>query len=235
MNVPDAELELDHPTEIAALLEELAQSHRPLHVQGASGGALSLQALLLERTAQQLWLRLPGLGPQTPAWLLDEPLRLSAVLGKVQVEFQDSGPRQVADQGGLPALALHLPTRMRRVQRRQAFRVAPVSHHPPRATLPQAGAQPMRMGTQDLSASGVALIWPRADAPPALDQRLDGVELELERGLRISVSLRVQHTRLNDQGEWVVGCVFLPLPAPSERQLLSHLNQLQRRHRVLKR
>ena len=133
-------------------------------------------------------------------------------------------------------LRIALPARLRRHQRRQAFRVSPVSQHHPRALVPVAGQpRPLRLNTQDLSAGGVALIWSSKDGPPSVDQRLDGVELELERDLRLSVNLRVEHLRHNARGEWVLGCAFVNLPAQTERQLLLHLNQLQRRHRVISR
>jgi hypothetical protein len=41
--------------------------------------------------------------------------------------------------------------------------------------------------------------------------------------------------RQNDQGQWVVGCAFIGLTAQAERVLLLHLNQLQRRQRLLAR
>lgn len=234
MNAPEVDLELHHPSDIAALLDELVHGHAPVHAQAAAGQALSLPALNFDRTSQQLALRLPGLEAQAPLWLLEAPLQLNAVLGKVRIEFEHHQRRHVATHDGWPVLVLSAPERMRRLQRRQAFRVAPLSQHHPRAVVPMADrTQPLCMSTQDLSASGVALLWPLPDALPALHQRLDGVELELERGLRVDVSLQVQHTRLNARGEWVIGCGFVQLPAPSERQLLLHLNQLQRRHRVL--
>lgn len=228
------DLELDHPSEIAALLEEAIQSQLKLHLQSNSGEAVELLPLRLDRSRAVLLLRLPGLQESAPAWLLNGAVHAHALLDKVRIDFDLDAPRHLLSEGGLPLLQLTLPARMRRHQRRQAFRVAPVSQHHPRATVPMAGqSRPLRLTTQDLSAGGVALIWPNPDTLPALDQRIDGVEIELERELRISVSLSVEHVRKSARGEWVVGCAFVNLAPQAERQLLLHLNQLQRRHRVI--
>lgn len=236
MNAADDDLELDHATDIAALLNEVAKAKALVHLQGAAGDELTLQALAFEATDGRLHLRLPGLQAQAPDWTLHAPLHAHTMLGKVRIDFDldlDT-PRQVVEQSGLPVLALGAPSRVRRHQRRHAYRVTPLSKQYPRASLSRPGqTRPLRMGTQDLSASGVALVWPQAIAAPAPGQRLDGVELELERGQRIAVNLQVEHVRPGFTGEWVVGCAYVQLPAQSERQLLLHLNQLQRMHRML--
>lgn len=231
------DLEIDHPSEIAVLFEEAVESQLRLHLQAPDGPELALPVQRVDRAAYALELRLPGLVAQAPSWLLSGPVHAFAVLDKVRIDFDlPSGERETHDRGGPPVLRIALPARLRRHQRRQAFRVSPVSQHHPRALVPVAGQpRPLRLNTQDLSAGGVALIWSSGEGPPSVDQRLDGVELELERDLRLSVNLRVEHLRHNARGEWVLGCAFVNLPAQTERQLLLHLNQLQRRHRVISR
>lgn len=232
----DAEdLEIDHPSEIAALFEEAVESQLRLHLQAPDGSELDLVMLRVERQGRQLELRLPGLVAQAPPWLLEGPVHASATLGKVRIDFElPLASRTLAGQDAPPVLRVALPTRLRRHQRRQNFRVTPVSQHHPRAVLPMAGQlRPLRLRAQDLSAGGLALVWPADMQRPVVGQQLDRVELELERDLRLSVSLRVEHLSLNLLGECVAGCAFVQLAAQTERQLLLHLNQLQRRSRVL--
>ncbi len=230
----DDDLELDHPSEIAALIEEAVQEQVRLHLESPNSETLELLLLRVDRAQASLQLRLPGLLAQAPEWLLQGPVHAHAVLDKVRIDFDLGDERQLSSEEGLPVLHLALPARMRRHQRRQAFRVAPVSQHHPRAVVPIAGqTRPLRLATQDLSAGGVALLWPESVELPTLDQRLEGVEVELERELRVSVSLSVEHVRRNPRGEWVVGCAFVNLATQAERLLLLHLNQLQRRHRVI--
>jgi c-di-GMP-binding flagellar brake protein YcgR len=231
----DDDLELDHPSEIAALIEEAVHSQVRLHMEAPGGELLELLPLSVDRARGLLQLRLPGLQASAPAWLLNGPVHAHAMLDKVRIDFDlAEGGRQLLSESGLPLLQLPLPMRLRRHQRRQAFRVAPVSQHHPRALVPVAGqTRPLRLTTQDLSAGGVALIWPGPDTLPVPGQRLDGVELEMERELRVSLGLNVEHVRRNARGDWVVGCAFVNLAPQAERQLLLHLNQLQRRHRVI--
>lgn len=232
--MPADDLELDHPTGIASLLAEAVQTQQRLTLTAPSGEALALMPVRVEAATASLLLRLPGLQPDAPHWLLHGAVHAQVLLDKVRVDFELAEARELQSDGGLPVLRIPLPDRVRRHQRRQAFRVAPISQHHPRAVLPVAGQpRPMRLVTQDLSAGGVALRWPAGVALPALAARLDGVELELERELRVGVNLVVEHVRQDARGDWVVGCAFRALQPQAERQLLLHLNHLQRRHRVV--
>jgi c-di-GMP-binding flagellar brake protein YcgR len=236
MRAADDDLEIDHPSDIAALLDEAVQSSAQLHLTGPNQEEMALVMLRWDQSLGIL-LRLPGLRAEAPQWLLKEAVHAHAVLDKVRIDFALGPVRQLLEADGLPVLKIEAPQRMRRHQRRQAFRVAPSSKHHPRALLALAGnSRPTRLATQDLSAGGVAIIWTEGDGSlPVQGQRLDGVELELERELRLLLSLQVEHVRQNDQGQWVVGCAFIGLTAQAERVLLLHLNQLQRRQRLLAR
>lgn len=232
--MPDADLELDHPTGISSLLAEAIQSQQRLTLTAPGGEALALMPVRQDGAASSLLLRLPGLQLEAPDWLLSGPVHAQVLLDKVRVDFELGERRALQMDSGLPVLCVPLPQRVRRHQRRQAFRVAPISQHHPRAVLAIADqARPLRLVTEDLSAGGVALRWPAGIALPSLDTRLDGVELELERELRVGVNLVVEHLRQDARGDWVVGCAFRDLQPQAERLLLLHLNQLQRRHRVV--
>lgn len=236
MRAADDDLEIDHPSDIAALLDEAVQSAVHLHLTGPNQEEMALAPL---RWDQQLGilLRLPGLRADVPQWLLTGPVHAHAVLDKVRIDFSLGPARQLLEADGLPVLKIEAPQRMRRHQRRQAFRVTPSSKHHPRALVPLAGdSRPRRLATQDLSAGGVAIIWTEGkDTLPAQGHRFDGVELELERELRLLISLQVEHVRQNEQDQWVLGCAFIGLTAQAERVLLLHLNQMQRRQRLLAR
>ena len=130
-------------------------------------------------------------------------------------------------------LRVALPPRMRRHQRRQAFRVPPNNQHFPRAYWRQPTlTSTTKITLCDLSAGGLGLFWPRNLPHPKAGDELDGVEIELEREQRIRVKVRVEHTRTAPEG-LVVGCAFVGLNPMAERNLLQHLNQAQRRRRAL--
>ena len=222
------ELLLDHPSEIAALLDELVDSATPLQLEPPGGELLTLAPLRQDREKGLLWLRLPGLQGGLPPWLLDGPVHAHALLARVRIDFE-LGRRDLVDDAGLPALRLAVPTQMRRHQRRQSFRVPSLSQHHPRALLPGA----LSLAALDISAGGVALVWPAGQDLPVPGELLGPLELELERELRLTTSLRVSHCRRREDGSAVLGCAFETLTAANERLLAQQLQKLQRRARVV--
>jgi len=231
MIADDDDLDIDHPSEIAALLDELVAGPRLLELQAPNGQSLALQTLRLARDDGLLWLRLPGLSADDlPGWLLQGDVHAHALLDRVRIDFE-LGRRDLGSDGGLPALRLALPTRLRRHQRRQAFRVPALSQHHPRALLAHDTA--LRLPALDISAGGVALVWPADRPAPVPGELLPGVELELERELRVKVQLRVSHQRRREDGSAVLGCAFEALAPASERVLQQQLQKLQRRARLV--
>lgn len=231
---PTNELEIDHPGEIAAWLEEMVDDQVKLELEGPGGETLALQPLRIQRGRGCLDLRLPGLQAELPEWVLRAPVRAHALLDRIQLDF-DLGPQRVLlDEQGLPLLRVELPRRLRRHQRRQAFRVQPLSLHHPRALLPREAELPLRLRTVDLSAGGVALLWSAALQVPAIGAQIGPLELELEREARVRVKLRVQHVEPTENSEiHRIGCAFVDLSPAAERQLSLYLNQAQRRQRSI--
>lgn len=223
----DTDLELSHPADISALLDELVASQASVLLSPPGGGELSLQALRLD--GDSLLLRLPLL--QTPpAWLLGGPVIAQALLARVRIEFA-LGERRLDQDEGRPVLRLRLPARIRRHQRRQTFRVSPLSSHHPRLLLPWQG-QALRLSARDLSAGGIALRWPaQAPAPTPGSEFADAV-LEVSRELRLPLRLRVEHVQTGFD-EAIIGCAFIGLAPQGERQLLQQLQLMQRRQRKL--
>lgn len=231
---PPNELEIEHPGEIAAWLEEMVDDQVKLELEGPAGQSLALQPLRIQRGRGCLDLRLPGLQAELPAWVLTEPVRAHALLDRIQLDF-DLGPlRTLLDEQGLPLLRIELPERLRRHQRRQAFRVQPLSLQHPRVLLPREAELPLRLRTVDLSAGGVGLLWSAALPVPDIGAQIGPIELELERETRVQVRLRVQHVEPTESAEYQrVGCAFVSLSPTAERQLSVYLNQAQRRLRSL--
>lgn len=220
------DLELTHPADIASLLQELVASQAVVHISPPGGGTLSLPAQQLRDG--ELWLRLPLL--QTPpTWLLQGPLHAHALLARVRIDFE-LGRRRMELVDGRPTLRVAQPSRLQRHQRRQSFRVSPVSALHPRLMLPQPDEAPLRLAVRDISGGGMALRWP-ADRtlPPPTTVWHDAV-LELSRDLRLPIALRVEHVQDGFE-EAVIGCAFVNLNPQAERQLLQHLQLLQRRQR----
>lgn len=230
---PSDELEVEHPTEIAAWLTQAQQAHAKLHLASPAGDTTALALLRVEREAGHADLRWPGLqAAALPAWLQSGPVQAHATLDKIRMDFE-LGARSLDVHDGLPVLRIALPAVLRRHQRRQAFRVPPNNQHFPRAFWCTPGQPiPLRLGVCDLSTGGLGLVWPPALPVPEAGAVLQGLEIELERAQRIVVSVRVEHQRETPDGA-VLGCAFVGLGGMVERNLLQHLNQAQRRRRAL--
>jgi hypothetical protein len=91
------DLEIDHPSEIAALFEEAVDSQLRLHLQAPDGPELALAVQRVDRAANALELRLPGLVAQAPPWLLAGPVHAFAVLDKVRIDFELARPANARD------------------------------------------------------------------------------------------------------------------------------------------
>ena len=230
-----SELLIEHPSEVCSWLEELVDDQVPLHLEDPTGRSLTLHPLRFLRTPAVLELKLPGLIANLPEWLLNGPVHAHALLDRIRLDFELAG-RSLAEHEGLPVLRLDLPTRLRRHQRRQAFRVQPASVHHPRALLPRGSQLPLRLRTADLSAGGVGILWTDLLPLPQVGDLLSEVEIELGREHRFVVRLQVQHVRPAEADRPpLVGCAFVELSPMAERQLSLHLNQMQRRQRALER
>ncbi len=231
----DSDTDLVHPAEIAALLSEAAAQQVRLELHAPPDQGLSLPIVRVDPAARQLVLRWPDLHASTlPVWLAPGQVQAHATLAKIRLDFSLDGPARLHVSDDLPELHLPLPQRLRRHQRRESFRVAPLSQTYPRVRLSLPGsARPVSLATVDLSAGGVALHWPDELPLPDLHARLPPAELELSRDLRLPLTLQVQHLHTPPGAPRTVGCGFDALPPQAERVLLLQLQQLQRRHRTL--
>lgn len=227
--------DLVHPAEITALLSEAAEQQVRLELQAGDAPPLSLAIVRVDPMARSLVLRWPTLQAATlPEWLQTGPVQAHASLSKIRIDFTLDGPPHLIQSEDLPELHLPMPQRLRRHQRREWFRVAPLGQSYPRMrlTLPEL-ERPITLPTVDLSAGGVGLQWPDGLPLPDLHACLAPAELELSRDLRLHLRLQVQHLHVPPSGPRTVGCGFDALAPQAERVLLLQLEQLQRRHRTL--
>lgn len=237
MNRPEApaDLDIDNPAEIGAWFHDLGTEQAAVHFEGPEGEVWTVHMHRVVPGKALLEFRLPSLKLDAPAWVLRGPLWAHATLRRIRLDFEAPAQRELLSDAGLPLLRMALPAQLRRHQRRQAFRVQPTSVHHPRAWLPRAGALPMNLRTVDLSAGGVALLWPPALPLPRPGDLLPGVELELGRDHRLRLQLQVQHLgEAPGETQVRVGCAFVGLSADGERELALYLNHLQRRQRGLR-
>lgn len=190
----------------------------------------TLLAVLTER--QQLIFDCSGAVELNRRLLKADKCTLSGRPEGVHVQFS-GGPVSEVRHQGLPALAMPLPERIVRLQRRESFRIATPRANPLRfrATTPE-GAK-VDLPAFDISVTGIGLL---ASAPP--EQLVPGMFLERcqfrlpDDSQDLQVSAQVQHITEKDgrtgSPQWRIGIHFLNPPASVENRLQRYIARLER-------
>jgi len=211
------------PLEIQAILNKML-SNRVLVRLDVPHHAVSIISTLLDIEKKTGRIVLDNASDETLNHrLLHAPaVRLQGMLDRVLIEF--TGPLEQAVHAGRPAFSMPLPQRLRRVQRREFFRIV----IPPSSTaacvvhdesLPTRQA---RFRMLDLSAGGVRL----ADPDQHLSQRqigtiLDRCMLEFPASSPVEISLRLlRHSQLlQENGKTLHTSAFQFFNLPGNRQI----------------
>jgi c-di-GMP-binding flagellar brake protein YcgR len=164
-----------------------------------------------------------------------------AVLDAVKIQFNATGlglhQARGAD-GPKTVLQLSWPDSLYRLQRRNAFRIAPPRFAPAVLWLdtPDEPAQERRVDVADISATGMAFRWPLlAGNAPAPGSRLKHCRLELAGTIPIRCELLVTDIRIADpaadslDARTRVGCQFSAIDPASARAVQMYVDAAQRR------
>jgi len=223
------------------LLVGLAAAHTPvaLHVGGPHGSGVSARLETVDAEAGSLSITLD----MPPDVQVACRTMLRSAGGATGVAIQPGAKLQFpldgltcADDDSRAALRARLPTTLVRLQRRDAYRIAPSPLAFPRLWLrdsetPQTAHA---VAVTDLSATGVSFRVPATGPTPAIGDRLDADPLELPATLPIRCALRVRVVAIGADGELRVGCAFEGLEPAAERTLQVFVNAAQVRGRTPK-
>lgn len=224
------------PSEILALLRTLAAEQTRITLSNAAGDSLPCSLSAVDAAQGALGLDVRSGDPQLLALLATDELTAVAYLDQIRLQFELDGLMWVNDGSAAPVLRCQLPATLYRFQRRQTFRVRP-NTRTPQARL-QHPAQPelnLRLRILDLSIGGLALLLP-ADVPPwPSGSVLPGVQLELDRDTRLTVTLRLQNARpLPASAGTQLGLTFVEIEPAAARTLQLYIDQTQKLVRMLR-
>lgn len=161
-----------------------------------------------------------------------------ALLARVKLQFE-LGPIAV-DGGDRQRLHAALPRTMSRLQRRDAYRVAPPVESTARLWLrdPQAEGGERRVTVLDVSATGLALGWRENDAGvPGVGEVLAGCRLEFPGSAPIRCALTVRavaRATEDERGGLRIGCEFDGIDAAAARAVQMYVNAAQTRGRRIR-
>lgn len=167
--------------------------------------------------------------------LLQAPsVRLQGLLDRVMIEFH--GPMHPASQGGKPALALEWPTTVRRMQRREFFRMDVPTTRPATCQIRDPGLPDGQVDfiLANISAGGVQLI-DRAGLLASRDAGtfFDDATLNLPEVGTLDVILRLlRHDQLIQEGDRppleLVACRFFNLASNRQITVQQYVSTLER-------
>ena len=157
-------------------------------------------------------------------------------LDQIHVHFMAHGFQQTT-YADLPALSFPFPSSVRRIQRREFYRVEIPMGEPATCviTLADPGKSPrrIRLKLRDISAGGVALLDPENLLPHEAGSTLKNVQLTLPEVGEVTVDLEVLrvHTNVLPSKKEIVelACKFVKPSNASTLIIQSYISRLERR------
>jgi c-di-GMP-binding flagellar brake protein YcgR len=230
------EFRVGHPTELLALLRQLADHNVRVHLSAPGGGSYTTTVWTVDGHQRRLSLAADAAQPAVRDLIDAGEATAVAYLDNVKLQFDLQGLMLVHGSQA-SALQAALPTALYRFQRRESFRVRTPANAAPTATLRHPSVPDMQLALRvlDVSVGGCALALP-ADVPPlAAGIAIAGVHIELDADTRFETTLTLQHISggmgARDNGQRL-GCAFTKLDGTAQRALQRYIDQTQKRQRL---
>ena len=225
-----------HPRDIVALLRRLRDGAVAVSLSGPGGKHLIASVWSVDEQHQRLALEVETGDTQLPGLVEGNEATAVAYLDAIKLQF-DLQDLVLVRSPRATALQCRLPACLYRFQRRGSFRARTLERIPLTAHLRHPGIPDMALALRilDLSIGGCALLLPDQVPTLPLGLMLRGVELALDTDTRVAVTLRLQHaSSINSHSPGLrLGCEFLQLDPQAQRLLQRHIDQTQKRRRLL--
>jgi len=229
---------LTAPSEITAMLKRLIDGCIPLNLNAPDGTAISATLWTLDPAHERISFSVIGDDPQLRSLIDCDEAVVVGHLDSVKLQF-DVNNLVLVHGGSSCALNSAFPREMFRFQRRNGYRVRPMSRSTPVARLrhPMIPDMQLRLRLLDVSIGGCALFLP--DDVPPLDPGvlMNGAQIDLDADTRVMCGLRLQHvTSLNPESHGVrLGCEMVNAGSEGLRALQRYIDQTQKRRRLMER
>ena len=229
---------LSAPAEVHALLKRLLDENVALHLNTPQGAVYTTTLWAIDEARGTIALSADRESPQLQRVLEAEEVTVIGYLDSVKVQFELNG-MVVVHASTSSSISGQMPREMFRFQRRNSFRVRPLGHNTPTATLSHPMIPDMQLALRvlDMSIGGCALFLP--DDVPAIAPgvRVNAVQLELDANTRIRTAILIHHvTSINPESRGVrLGCELVSLSGEATRTLQLFIDHTEKRRRMLSR
>jgi c-di-GMP-binding flagellar brake protein YcgR len=241
LNAPENERYLVHKgVDMLALLRALAARQEPVALYFGGTDDLLRAELLGTNPAYEELLFSPGNDQGALERLLAAgSFGVEASLDSIRILFIASHA-EVTRFRGQDALRARIPDVLARMQRRESVRVATPKDKPPfcmlRTNTASGGASggtdsgQLRLQVIDISAGGLGLLLPAADAAIAPGKTCHDCSLELPGLGLMRCVLHIVYVREVQPGskQHLAGCRFVDMPALSREQMRGYVARLER-------
>jgi c-di-GMP-binding flagellar brake protein YcgR len=221
--------------QILSLLRNLSEegSRTALYFDGAND---FIMTSLLDVGEKGLWVEQGTDMPKNRRIAESKEIILVSSLNQVKIQFSVNGARMVTHQD-YPAFYLPLPASLRRIQRREYFRLmSPLSerlHCVMPINKPQAGGR-IEIPVMDISGGGVRLFYTENDIEFEPEKAYAGCQINLPEVGKIDVTIIVKNLVVMSPkpGQTIkrVGCEFKNLDNASSILLQRYVTKMQRVH-----
>lgn len=159
-----------------------------------------------------------------------------AYLDSIKVQFDVDGLILVHGDRAM-ALNAQIPHQLFRFQRRSCFRVKPLQHSTPSATMHHPAMPDMQIELRvlDISLEGVALFLPENIPTIPAGTEIGQCFIDLDVTTRLEVRLAIQHVSvIHPESKGArLGCQLIGLNGISERILHRYIEETQKRRQAL--
>ena len=197
MNEDDAldEFRVSSPRDIQLILKQLLDGSILLNLHGDDGNTFTTALWTLDSTRGTIGFNADPNDPAVASLLQSGTVTVVGYLESVKIQFDVHDPLLVTGQRA-SVLSCAVPRELFRFQRRNAFRVRPLSRATPMARFahPDMPEVDLQLRIVDISIGGCGLFLP--DDLPTMNRGtvVPDVRIELDADTRIEVTLRLQHT-----------------------------------------
>ncbi len=236
---PDSGLEgyrVSAPRQIATFLGRLADERVLLNLNADDGSALTTTMWALDPERGTVTFSADADDPKVDAMLDCEEAVAVAYLDRVKLQFDvhDLALVRDSDRGALIAT---YPTELFRFQRRDTYRVRPLTRSTPVVRLrhPEIPDMELTLRVLDVSIGGCALFLPN-DVPMLQPGVLvTRIQVDLDAETRLAVNLRILHVTSFSLGTTGtrLGCEFVNAGGDALRALQFFIDHTQKRRKLM--